>query len=109
MGMDADIIAIGKFKKEIAQYLDYPADYYDDTPEGAEIITSLFLCNSSQQSKDLAHALGIDPQKFEQCHFNAKEIDIEKLLTETEFERDDIIMFDELRKAGFEFYYRPNG
>lgn len=112
MGMDADVIAIGRFSKAIAPYLGYPLYSYDDTPEGATVITSLLECCTTYQSGELAEALGIDPWKFEQAHFDANLVAEEVLqdaIGRDTCGRWEVERFLELRTAGFQFYYRPNG
>lgn len=115
MGMDADIIAIGKFKRELIPYLDYPEEFYEDTPEGAEIVTSLFCCSTTSLSERLATAVGIDPWKFEECHLDPARFDWEQLaeITGVEYEEDigysDLELLRKFVEAGFQLYYRPNG
>lgn len=112
MGLDADVIAIGKFKVELASHLDYPEESYGDTPEGAEIITALFFCNTSDASERLADALGVDPWAFHEHHLNPHKVDMEKLwelANEEAIECEGVEDFIALREAGFAFHYRPNG
>src|SRR5688572_8676409 len=60
MGMRAEIIAIGPFTKEVAEFLDYPAERYNATPEGAIISRRLFgIGEGSTASRLFAKHLGI--------------------------------------------------
>lgn len=107
--MDAELLAIGKFSKTIAEYLDYPKNYYDDTPEGAIIITRVVNSTTTIGSEDLAAAFGIDPWKFEQhCELDAINADL-FLLQEAVEDPLSVEVVKALREAGFKFYYMPNG
>lgn len=108
MGMDAELIAIGPFSQAVVEHLDYPKDFYEDTPDGATVITSLFACGSSDSSHGLAKAFRVDSWQFqEHCNLDGRGADLDEL--RVWFEPDDIVDFLALRTAGFKFYYRPNG
>ena len=109
MGMDAELYAIGKFSKKIVSYLQYPSRFYDDIPEGAEIITYVCGCSNSDGSRSLAQALGIEPWAFEQhCNIPNNLVDLQ-LMRESIENEDNVDNFIALRDAGFKFYYLPNG
>ena len=109
MRMDAELLAIGKFSKGIVNYLDYPKDFYDDTPEGAIIITRVVDCVTTTASEDLADAFRINPWKFEQhCELDAINADL-FLMQEAAEDPLSVEVFKALRDAGFKFYYLPNG
>ena len=111
MGMNADIIATGKFRKKLAKYLDYPKDYYEGVPTGSWIITSLFHCPTTTTSEFLARALRIDPWKLGEHRLFMLEVylgDLRKFAQDHNFEKD-YEAFLALLDSGFTFYYRPNG
>src|SRR5436190_16900248 len=68
MGMCAQIIAIGSFSRELTPFLEYPADHYARTIDGATISRSLFgIIEGSGLSRELASLFGItDPWDFNQ-------------------------------------------
>ena len=113
MGMDADLLAIGPFSPDIAGMLDYSAECYEGVKPGTKVVTTLFSCVTSDESNELAEALGIAPWDF-----GAHEIDIKnvnaKALTEfaestAENELKDVQIFVTLASKGFIFFFRPNG
>jgi hypothetical protein len=106
MGMDAEVLAIGKFSRNLAKYMDYPEKYYARTQDGVSVVSSLFSAVSTARSCELAEAFGVDPWDFNQHHLNPARADLAKL---REFEEEHVEKFEALRDAGFEFYYRPNG
>jgi hypothetical protein len=61
MGLDACIFGIGPFRKDLAPFLEYPADYYDGCPDGATVFASLFVCRTTGTSRELAAAFHVDP------------------------------------------------
>ena len=65
MGMDACILCIGPYKKELVRFLDYPADFYGETTKGAMVTSTLLPCDTTRQSVKLAKALGIHPWNFD--------------------------------------------
>jgi hypothetical protein len=109
MGMDAELLATGKFSQSIVGFLQYPANFYDGIPDGAIIITH--VCNSvtSRGSELLAKALGIEPWALDRhCYIagvNANLSDMEEAIENPE----DVVRFLGLREAGFTFHYLPNG
>lgn len=109
MGMDAELLAIGPFSKQIVGNLEYPADFYEDTPVGSLIITCVCCCNNTDGSKLLAEALRIHPWKFEEhCNIDGQDVSL-VLMADVIENPDDIVDFVALHEAGFKFYYRPNG
>lgn len=109
MGMDAELLAVGNFSKSIVDCLEYPANFYDDTPDGSLIITH--VCNSvtSRGSELLAESLGISPRQFERhVYIAGVHADLAKLREAIE-DIDGVRKFVLLREAGFMFHYLPNG
>lgn len=110
MGLLAKLYAIGKFSKEIIPYLDYPEDFYDDVVEGVLIHTTLYSCNTTGESKELALALGTNPWDFN-THFIIKDnIDFDAL-GGFEFNEDQFIpeTVRVLIDRGFQLIYCPDG
>ena len=108
MGMNAELLAIGKYTPEVRDALDYHSDCYKDTPIGSTIITSVIHCNTTDASEKLARALGISPWAFEQhCDLSGDNADLSLLVESAEDGvLDDVLL---LREHGFRFYYLPNG
>lgn len=46
MGMNAEVIAIGIFRRSIVPFLQYPASYYARTREGVTIAEQVFFIES---------------------------------------------------------------
>ena len=110
MGMDAELLAIGKFSPDIRDCLDYPPDFYKDVPVGAIVITLVGNCVTTSQSETLAEVLGISPWAFhEHCEISGENVDAGLLEECFEGGAEDAIDFIRLRSKGFKFYYLPNG
>ena len=65
MGMRSYVLCIGPYKEKLVRFLDYPADFYGETTKGAMVTSTLVLCETSRQSRELAETLGIHPWDFE--------------------------------------------
>jgi hypothetical protein len=60
MGMCADVVAWGPFSPDIADYLEYPPDFYRSTKSGALVIRVLFgIVEGSTTGHRFAALLGI--------------------------------------------------
>lgn len=112
MGMDAELLAIGPFSREVVDVLCYPPGYYKDTPKGATIITVVAVCNTTEASVNLASALGIGAWRFDQhCDIEAdvSKVDLELFAASIEGGSEDVAAFLKLAVNGFKFYYMPDG
>ncbi len=119
MGMDADLLAIGKFTKELLYQntLEYDDYYYEHTKEGTIIIVTVVNCATTDESTNLAEALKIGPWNFNEHHITNDYIkqnidwkNLRKYYNNDESEDHEIIKrLKMLIDAGFEFFYRPNG
>jgi len=110
MGMDAELLAIGKYAPLVRIALCYPEDFYSDTPLGATIITTVCVCVTTDGSEKLARALGITSWQFEQhCGLSGEGADLDLLEESAEDGIDAVLRFLNLRAHGFKFYYLPNG
>lgn len=108
MGMNAAVIGIGPFSRELVPHLEYPADRYEHTREGVTIAVSVFFVESgSTDSRRLAEFFSIDPWDFNQHELDAGRADLAALRAFfDERATDDFIA---LRSAGFRFFFMPNG
>ena len=110
MGMDAELLAIGKYHPDVADALEYPAAFYSDTPEGSMIITHVASCVTSDGSKWLAESLGISPWQFQQhCDLSGDDVKTDLFMESVEDGENALLDFLKLRAYGFKFYYMPNG
>lgn len=117
MGMQAELIAVGPYSPAVKTSMDYD-DGYDEVPEGTQVICTVVQCATSEQSRKLARALGMDAWKFQDHYIEA---DYARRLWEhnkdaiLEFVREypnmqsSIHTLLSLATAGFEFYFRPQG
>jgi hypothetical protein len=115
--MYAEITAIGLFRQDLIPDLEYPAETYEGTANGAVVIVDLFgIVEGSSASRQFANLLGIsDPWDFNQHRIDPNAVDIDGLRAFVEtlagaaaYARD-IERLERLRSAGFDFYFRPNG
>lgn len=114
MGMCAEIIAVGPFKRAIVPHLEYRPEAYISTREGAYITEVLFgIIEGSSLGREFSTLLGVtDPWDFNQHRLDSSRFDIDGLRrfadTYPDYRRSvDVLMA--LRDAGFEFHFRPNG
>lgn len=114
MGMNANVEGFGPFSKDIAECLDYPADYYDDVEEGTLVACSFFCCNTSETSRDLAEVLGCKPWDFS-THpidlsrvnwFGLEMLNEEKAIVSSSHEIED---FKKMLNKEFKLFYMPHG
>lgn len=113
MSMSARVIAIGPFSKCIANNLDYGASSYDDVEEGAVVVSTVFYCETSSTSRELAAAFGVRAFDLGKHHLDPSWVDmyhLEHVAGEySSGVREGIENFLALRDAGFQFYYMPHG
>lgn len=118
MSMEARIVGIGKFKKELVDALGYPEKFYDDTKEGVPVSVSFFQCNTSSQSKELAQTFEIEPWDFNTFHikklypviFNNLVTLWWKIKGYSQQETEEYVnKFIRCFNAGFIFVFEPNG
>lgn len=117
MGMNANVIGFGPFKKEIADCLDYSADMYEDVKDGSLVSTEFFRCNTSSQSRLLAKIFGIGPWDFNSFHIKELHPIARKNLLDLCIEIDadgtwvtgHVNKFFKCFNSGFTFLYVPNG
>src|SRR5690242_10305271 len=66
--MDAELIAIGPYSKDIISYLPYHPDNYSDVTEGTKVIAIIHHCDTTTESRDLAETFGFEAWDFN-SHF----------------------------------------
>lgn len=107
MGSDAQVIAIGPFSESILSALEYDPSCYLGVPEGATVVTNVFIACTSQSSNELASAFGVETMELGKHHLQPSNADLTQL--ETVFGSTDLARFQLLATHGFSFYYLPNG
>ena len=114
MGMNAYVLCVGKFSEEVKDCLLYDAEFYEDTKPGAAVVAHKFNCSTSEQSKELAKALGCEVWDFNTHLISEDKIDWPDMYSMTEYcegweEEHGVAKFIRLLKAGFTCVYMPNG
>jgi hypothetical protein len=113
MSMSANVVGFGKYSRIIADYLDYPRDYYNNAMDGVELVVECLHCPTRDSSIRLAEALGVDPWNFNTHKIDPKRIDWDKLrgMSEDVWNGDDTLdRFYKLATRGeFTFFYQPHG
>jgi hypothetical protein len=109
MGMTAQVLSIGPFRRDLARHLHYPPDLYAGTQEGVTVVSVLFECFGSTQSRELAACFGIDPWDFNQHRLDPHAVDLARLRALYSLDGGLIEAFLALREAGFAFHFMPNG
>jgi len=114
MSMESNLLVICGFDESIVDYLGYSASFYDDTEENTLIITTLFNCWTTSQSRVLANDfLHIDEWNFNQHDVTNKLNDIiEKHPDNSYFDNmfeEDIIKLKKLAPYIKYLFFIPNG
>jgi len=113
MGLDANVLCIGRFNEEIVDCLSYDPEFYEGTAHGVIVATHLLNCNTSDQSRQLAAALGTEPWDFDTHCISRGNINWDELreLSEccAEWDETDIERFKRLLNMMFICIYQPNG
>ena len=105
MPVRSQVIAIGPYQKRLVEALWYTADRYSAVPEGATIVTMVFVSVSSGTTQQLARAFGIDVWDFARHELDPQAANVELLQETFGWERPENFMV--LRDAGFRFYFMP--
>ena len=79
MGMEAHILAIGKFSPDISHCLEYGEEEYIGVEPGALVVTHFCPCVGSTSSRELADALGVSCWNFNTHHIKPEEINWEMM------------------------------
>lgn len=106
MGMQAKIMAMGRFCIEVANCLDYKRDLYPTGDYG--VITTPICVNSTALSEQLAKAFGINPWDFSQ-HYLSHGFEVNLDLLREIVDEEQVEKFLALREARFKFFFLPEG
>lgn len=115
MGMNAEILAIGPFSESVVAAMDYNEESYKDVPPGTIVITTILRCQTSEQSRMLAHAAGCKPFDFSTHQINIDNCSRKDLIETMVMSIDDEHVEEEVDKLfllarnGFQLFYMPNG
>ena len=113
MGLEAGLLFIGPFSKDVVEHLDYPPDYYDDTNDCAIVTRSMFGCVTNDMSHELAKAVGCEAWDFNTHVIIEEKVDFELLSEFIEdnglFDFEDLSELKLLFDKGFICIYLPNG
>lgn len=116
MGLNAELIAIGPFKAQLAKdrHLAYGPSVYEDVKEGEPVIVPVIYMRTNQGSCDLAEACGTEAWAMGKHVIKTSKINwtkLQEILEEqAKFEAaGEVETVRELAKAGFTFYYLPQG
>lgn len=115
MALNSEIRAFGPFHSRIADCLDHPAQCYVGMSEGVRVVTHLFYCEETGQSRRLAHAMGItNPWDFAQHPISPTSSSITEIWERfSDLDREsfsaDFEKFVRLVDAGFGFIFVLNG
>jgi hypothetical protein len=104
MSYHAHVLAYGPYSSNIADCLEFPAEFYEDLPRSSLVTTTLFDCVTGTQSETLAKALGfpmLDFSKHVDFHVGRK---TKYKVLEDEW-GDDAFVLKRLANAGFTFLY----
>jgi len=113
MSLRADVICIGQFSKDIISYLDYDKEAYETMQDGLACISTFFNCNTADQSRRLAEALGADYSDFSTHHVNKDKVNWDALtemcVEELEAGGESVQWFRYLlEEKNFVCIYQPN-
>lgn len=112
MGMDAEIFCIGPYDPSIVDCLPYSAEDYEGTPVGYPVVTTVMSCNTTDASRELARALGVDPGDFGTHRPDPNKINydsLEEMITHmAEWDSNEVSKLQRLIEAWFICMYCPN-
>jgi type IV secretory pathway TrbD component len=111
MGMDAEIVGIGPYQPHLSQYMEYES--MQGVAPGTTVIMTLACVSGTSLSTWLADAFGVGSWDFAK-HYN---LDIDKVNWPSLEELGQSLGADAsprealeaLRKAGWQFHFKPNG
>lgn len=102
---DWELFAVGPFRRDLRDCLDYPKDFYASTRDGAIILTTVLGINSRLAWELLTAHLGIVPDDLTTHVVDASVADRDVL--EAVLDERELVAFTRLRDAGFQFYFSP--
>lgn len=120
MSANSYLTAVGKFNRAIVEYLDYPKEYYDEMRDGDEIVVDFPECNTTSQSRELAHWLQVSFDDFRTHKLNSSAIravfdpnkmpssHAKEFFEDTGWSQRDVNKLLALIDVGFIVFFRPN-
>ncbi|NRD56409.1 hypothetical protein D7Y15_21560 [Corallococcus sp. AB030] len=104
--VEAQVIATGVFRRELADHMDYGAERNTDTREGTRVIASFFVGGMGAfHAEVLARCMGAEAWDFNTHALVPERMRVQDL---AHLWMDDGLLtrFHTLRDAGFRFYFR---
>ena len=114
MGMNACVLCVGTFSESIVASLDYGEEFYEDIKPGTIVTSHILRCATSDQSRQLAEALGCEVWDFNTHYITKDNINWSGLHDLAKdsldwFETEHIDSLKAMLNAGFICIYQPNG
>ena len=106
MSTSAEILVIGPYDDKIADFLEYPRQYYKNVPPGMIVVSRLLQCNGRSSTIALADALGVDTYEF--ATFNIKRSAIKWDDLHKIYNGEEVIELKLLVDAGFSLIFLLN-
>jgi hypothetical protein len=106
VGLNSNILVVGKYKDMPNCVLDYPDDYYANTYGYTIVFGTIGECNTSQESRDLAEMCNVDIWDFNTHHIT-KEPNLPY-----DYDERFLDWYGEIvrcLKNGLDLYFQPNG
>lgn len=112
--MCAEVVAVGRFRADLVDSLEYAPEYYESTRDGAPVVRVLFgIAEGSSLSRTFAALLGVaEAWDFNQHALDVANFDREGLRAFGARHRDyhaDVEALLVFADAGFDLYFLPNG
>jgi len=102
----AEVLARGLFRRELVSFLDYGADFYAATREGAKLLVTFVAVSGEEQVRALAACFHADPWDFNTHALDPSRADLDALRALFPGEEELIEKLVGLREAGFQFFFR---
>ena len=112
------VVAIGRFRSDLIGYLWYPAEMYENTRNGAVIVSVVFEANGRRKVEALARSFQIDPWDFNQHKLVPGDLredaiwdelyddpTVADLTQSWDAYKKEMQCFSALRDANFDFYF----
>jgi hypothetical protein len=116
MGMNAEILGLGRFDPVLVPHLMHPPERYAHVRSGALLLEKVVPATpGSSTAWGVAAAVGVSPWDFDTHALDVTRIDWDALRRAiaaytVDSDVDPIIArFQALAAAGFRFWFRPNG
>ena len=116
MGMNAEILGLGRFDPALVPHLTHPPERYARVRPGALLLEKVVPGTpGSSTAHELAAAIGVSPWDFDTHALDVARIDWDALrraiaIYTLDSDADRIVArFQALVAAGFRFWFQPNG